>query len=158
MNAGDRTGRRAVGAARLYASLSLTVQDAASRSNRQPSGRSAVSAPSRSNRPPQPARRPVAVALKYELGTQSLPRIVATGKGTVAEQILELAFANGVKVREDADLVEILSAIDLDSDIPVEAIAAVAEILAHVYRANGTLPAEPHPTADEPQDQDGGGP
>ena len=39
------------------------------------------------------ARRPVAVALKYELGTQSLPRIVATGKGTVAEQILELAFA-----------------------------------------------------------------
>lgn len=86
------------------------------------------------------ARRPVAVALKYELGTQSLPRIVATGKGTVAEQILELAFANGVKVREDADLVEVLSAIEVDSDIPVEAIAAVAEILAHVYRANGTLP------------------
>lgn len=85
------------------------------------------------------ARRPVAVALKYELGTQSLPRIVATGKGTVAEQILELAFANGVKVREDADLVEVLSAIEVDSDIPVEAIAAVAEILAHVYRANGTL-------------------
>ena len=90
------------------------------------------------------ARRPVAVALKYELGTQSLPRIVATGKGTVAEQILELAFANGVKVREDADLVEVLSAIEVDSDIPVEAIAAVAEILAHVYRANGTLP----PTAE----------
>jgi len=81
----------------------------------------------------------VAVALKYELGTQSLPRIVATGKGTVAEQILEVAFANGVKVREDADLVEVLSAIELDSDIPVEAIAAVAEILAHVYRANGTV-------------------
>ncbi|MCG5243284.1 EscU/YscU/HrcU family type III secretion system export apparatus switch protein [Azospirillum doebereinerae] len=88
---------------------------------------------------PPAARRPVAVALKYELGTQSLPRIVATGKGTVAEQILELAFANGVKVREDADLVEVLSAIELDSDIPVEAIAAVAEILAHVYRANGTV-------------------
>lgn len=88
------------------------------------------------------ARRPVAVALKYELGTQSLPRIVATGKGTVAEQILELAFANGVKVREDADLVEVLSAIEVDSDIPVEAIAAVAEILAHVYRANGTLPTD----------------
>lgn len=86
------------------------------------------------------ARRPVAVALKYALGTQSLPRIVATGKGTVAEQILELAFANGVKVREDADLVEVLSAIEVDSDIPIEAIAAVAEILAYVYRANGTLP------------------
>ncbi|MFD1627537.1 EscU/YscU/HrcU family type III secretion system export apparatus switch protein [Azospirillum griseum] len=89
------------------------------------------------------AKRPVAVALKYERGTQSLPRIVATGKGTVAEQILELAFANGVKVREDADLVEILSVMEVDSDIPVEAIAAVAEILAYVYRANGTIPTDP---------------
>lgn len=83
------------------------------------------------------------MALKYELGTNTLPRIVATGKGTVAEQILEIAFANGVKVREDADLVEVLAAVDVDSDIPVEAIAAVAEILAYVYRANGTLPPEP---------------
>ncbi|CAO3353817.1 flagellar protein FhlB [Azospirillum melinis] len=94
------------------------------------------------------------MALKYELGTESLPRIVATGKGTVAEQILEVAFANGVKVREDADLVEILSAIEVDSDIPVEAIAAVAEILAYVYRANGTLPPEPRseesPEEDKP--------
>ncbi|MBY6261594.1 flagellar protein FhlB [Azospirillum sp. 412522] len=103
--------------------------------------RSPASPPVGKTKPP--ARRPVAVALKYELGTETLPRIVATGKGTVAEQILEVAFANGVKVREDADLVEILSAIEVDSDIPVEAIAAVAEVLAYVYRANGTLPPEP---------------
>ncbi|MGA1856306.1 EscU/YscU/HrcU family type III secretion system export apparatus switch protein [Azospirillum sp. 11R-A] len=105
-----------------------------------PAGKTAGKTASSARRP---AQRPVAVALKYELGTESLPRIVATGKGTVAEQILEVAFANGVKVREDADLVEILSAIEVDSDIPVEAIAAVAEILAYVYRANGTLPPEP---------------
>lgn len=85
-------------------------------------------------------RRPVAVALKHHSGAQGLPRVVASGKGHVAEQILELAFANGVRVREDADLVEVLSAIDVDSEIPLEAIVAVAEILAHVYRANGTLP------------------
>nr|WP_247894327.1 EscU/YscU/HrcU family type III secretion system export apparatus switch protein [Azospirillum sp. B510] len=91
--------------------------------------------------------------MKYQLGTETLPRIVATGKGTVAEQILELAFANGVKVREDADLVEILSAIEVDSDIPVEAIAAVAEILAHVYRANGTLPPDPHPEGGMEEDK-----
>lgn len=104
-----------------------------------------MSAPSSNNRPPgnrPPARRPVAVALKYEFGTQSLPKIVATGKGHVAEQILELAFANDVKVREDADLVQVLSAIDVDSEIPIEAIAAVAEILAYVYRANGTMPPD----------------
>ncbi|WP_298364620.1 EscU/YscU/HrcU family type III secretion system export apparatus switch protein [Azospirillum sp.] len=111
-----------------------------------------MSAPPRSQNPTRAARRPVAVALKYELGSQSLPRIVATGKGTVAEQILELAFANGVKVREDADLVEILSAIEVDSDIPVEAIAAVAEILAYVYRANGSIPVDPTAGSDDGPD------
>lgn len=90
-------------------------------------------------------RRPVAVALSYELGAPGLPKVVASGRGHVAEQILELAFANGVKVREDADLVEILAALDLDSEIPVEAIVAVAEILSHVYRANGKLPPTPEP-------------
>lgn len=90
-------------------------------------------------------RRPVAVALSYELGGGGLPKVVATGRGHVAEQILELAFAHDVKVREDADLVEILSALDLDSEIPVEAIVAVAEILSHVYRANGKLPPNPEP-------------
>lgn len=104
-----------------------------------------------STAPPKP-QRPVAVALKYELGTRTLPKVVATGRGTVAEQILELAFANGVKVREDADLVEILSAVDVDSTIPVEAIVAVAEILAHVYRANGTVPP-PLPPLDEGETQ-----
>ncbi|WP_431858516.1 EscU/YscU/HrcU family type III secretion system export apparatus switch protein [Azospirillum sp.] len=96
-------------------------------------------------------QRPVAVALSYELGQPGLPKVVATGRGAVAEQILEVAFANGVKVREDADLVEILSALDLDSEIPVEAIVAVAEILSHVYRANGKLPPKAAPETDAPE-------
>ncbi len=87
--------------------------------------------------PPPPPRRQVAVALRHERGDPSLPRVVASGHGAVAEQILELAFAHGVKVRTDADLAEILAAVDVESEIPIEAIAAVAEILAHVYRANG---------------------
>lgn len=85
-------------------------------------------------------RRPVAVALRYELGGTSLPLVTASGRGVMAEQILALAFANGVKVREDADLAELLSAIDLDCEIPPEALVAVAEILSYVYRANGRLP------------------
>ncbi len=80
----------------------------------------------------------VAIALDHESGNSELPRIVATGKGEVARQILEIAFAHGVKVREDADLAEILAAIDVESEIPLEAIAAVAEILTYVYRANGS--------------------
>lgn len=66
-------------------------------------------------------------------------RVVAKGHGAVAEQILELAFATGVKVREDADLVEVLEAVEVDSEVPLHALAAVAEILSYVYRANGRL-------------------
>lgn len=81
----------------------------------------------------------VAVALKYESEDEYAPRVTAGGRGAIAEQILKIAFAAGIKVREDADLAEMLSAIDIDSEIPVEAFAAVAEILTYVYRANGNL-------------------
>ena len=81
----------------------------------------------------------IAVALEERAGSQT-PKITASGRGFVAEQILQIAFASGVKVREDADLVQILSAVDVDSDIPTEAFAAVSEILAYVYRANGQTP------------------
>lgn len=82
----------------------------------------------------------VAVALDYDSGTEFAPKVVAGGRGAIAEQILQIAFAQGVKVREDADLAELLSAIDIDSEIPLEAFAAVAEILTYVYRANGNMP------------------
>lgn len=92
---------------------------------------------------PAPEKTPVAVALQYEPDKGNAPRVVAGGRGSIAEQILAIAFAQGVKVREDADLAELLSAIDIDSEIPVEAFAAVAEILIYVYRSNGTaLPFE----------------
>ena len=61
---------------------------------------------------------------------------MASGKGTFAEQILEIAWTNDIKVREDADLAEVLTAIDVESEIPIEAFAAVAEILSYVYKAN----------------------
>ncbi len=77
-----------------------------------------------------------AVALKHEQGQEDVPRVVASGKGHIAEQIMQIAFDRGIKVREDAELVEILSLIDVDSPIPLEAFAAVAEILAHVYQVN----------------------
>lgn len=81
-----------------------------------------------------------AVALAREPECTARPRVVAAGRGAVAEQILQVAFANDVRVREDADLVEVLSAVDIDAEIPIEAMAAVAEILAYVYRANGIAP------------------
>ena len=50
-----------------------------------------------------------------------------------------------MKVREDADLAEILSVLEVDSIIPVEVLATVAEILAYVYRANGAELPEMRP-------------
>ena len=82
-------------------------------------------------------RIPVAVALTYDENSPDAPRVVASGKGFLAEQILGFAFAHGVKVRTDPDLAQILAAVDVDTVIPVEAFLAVAEILAYVYRANG---------------------
>ena len=84
-----------------------------------------------------PEKTPVAVALQYEPEKDNAPRVIAGGRGSIAEQILQIAFAQGLKVREDPDLAELLTAIDIDSEIPVEAFAAVAEILIYVYRANG---------------------
>ncbi len=80
-----------------------------------------------------------AVALFYEQDGVAPPRIVAKGTGRFAEQLIGIAFENGVKVRKDADLAEILSQLDVDSEIPVEVFAAVAEILSYVYQANGTM-------------------
>ncbi|WP_085580794.1 EscU/YscU/HrcU family type III secretion system export apparatus switch protein [Thalassospira mesophila] len=78
----------------------------------------------------------IAVALRYLQGRDNAPVMAAKGQGSVAEQILQVAFAKGIKVRQDADLAEILMAVDIDSEIPLEAFAAVAEILNYIYRIN----------------------
>lgn len=100
-----------------------------------------VEAPDRST--PEGSRRATAVALKkYGIDEGLLPKVVAAGYGVWAEKIVEMAFQNGVKVREDKDLAQLLAVIELESDIPTEALVAVAEILAYVYKANGTYHAE----------------
>lgn len=76
----------------------------------------------------------IAVALEEQDGAP--PKVIASGKGFVAEKIIELAFANDVKVREDSDLVQILAAVDVDSPIPTDAFTAVAEILNYLYQTN----------------------
>ena len=77
-----------------------------------------------------------AVALKYEREKDPAPRIVAKGHGTIAEQIVKVAEESGVTIREDAELVDILGKLEIDSLIPLEAYAAVASILTYVYKTN----------------------
>ncbi len=90
-----------------------------------------------------PQNEPVAVALGYKPESDSAPKVLASGRGPIAEQILEVARARGILVREDADLVQLLRVIELGSEIPVAAFAAVAEILIYMYRANGGFPHSP---------------
>ena len=88
---------------------------------------------------PDRGDRTIAVALEADGDCVRPPKITASGKGELAEQLIAIALANGVKLREDADLAQILTAFDVDSTIPLEALDAVAEILAYVYRANGEI-------------------
>ncbi len=87
-------------------------------------------------RPAPKVRDLIAVALAEQEDGKA-PKVMAGGKGRIARQILELAFSSGVKVREDADLAHLLSAINDENEIPLEAFVAVAEILIYLYRANG---------------------
>ena len=83
------------------------------------------------------SNRTVAVAIESdESNPDSSPQITASGRGLLAQEILDIAFANGIKVREDCALAELLAQLELDTPIPSEAIVIVAEILARVYEAN----------------------
>jgi flagellar biosynthesis protein len=80
----------------------------------------------------------LAVALQYERGISEAPIVVAKGKGYIAQQIIDLARANNVTIRQDKDLAILLEKLDINTPIPLEAYAAVAEILAYVYKVNST--------------------
>jgi flagellar biosynthesis protein len=79
------------------------------------------------------ARRSLAVALKYA-GGDSAPRVVAKGRGLIAEEIIARAREHGVYVHESPALVALLAQVDLDQYIPPQLYVAVAELLAWLYR------------------------
>jgi flagellar biosynthesis protein len=83
-----------------------------------------------------PSETTVAAAIKYDNRKDIAPRIVAKGQGKIAEKIIELAKKHNVPIKNDPALVQILSKLDIDEQIPAELYKAVAEILAFVYSAN----------------------
>ena len=88
-------------------------------------------------------KRTEAVALEYQpLGGQA-PRVVAKGKGSVAERILELARKAGVPIKEDPVLLSLLSHLNVDQEIPPEAYRVVAELLAFIYRVHHRHKVQP---------------
>lgn len=85
-----------------------------------------------------------AVALAYGQ-TDAAPRIVAKGRGLIAEQIISRAHEHGVYVHESPELVSLLMQIDLDQRIPPQLYVAVAELLAWLYRLESGQPASTPP-------------
>jgi flagellar biosynthesis protein len=77
-----------------------------------------------------------AVAVLYDKTRSDAPQVIASGKGKVAEKILETARASGVYIKEDPDLLELLAKVPVGDIIPIELYQAMAEVLAFVYRLN----------------------
>ena len=79
-----------------------------------------------------PAKQKSAAALAYQTGA-SAPKVVAKGRGLVADQIIARAKEHGVFVHESKELVALLMQVELDRHIPPALYRAVAELLAWLY-------------------------
>lgn len=81
-------------------------------------------------------KRKQAVALRYRPDKDAAPRVAAKGSGLVAERIIELARKHGIPVKDDPDLLEVLSKLEIEEEVPPTVYVAVAELLAFVYSLN----------------------
>ncbi len=81
-------------------------------------------------------RQKKAVALKYQPKKDNAPRVIAKGKGKVAEKIIEIAREHNIVIQDDPDLIEVLSQLDLNAEIPPDLYVVVAELLSFVYSLN----------------------
>ena len=85
----------------------------------------------------EPKLRQIAVALQYDKETDHAPRVVASGRGLIAEQILALATENDIVIEANPMLAEALSHVEVDDTIPVELFEAVAAVIGFVLRQSG---------------------
>jgi flagellar biosynthesis protein len=77
-----------------------------------------------------------AVSLQYKKGKNSAPKVTAKGQGLVAEKIIKMAQENNIPIREDKDLFQLLSELDVGQEVPESLYKVVAELLAWVYQLN----------------------
>jgi flagellar biosynthesis protein len=80
-----------------------------------------------------------AVALEYEKGSREAPRVIAKGRGIIAERIIALAEENDIFIEANPMLAKALSGVEIDDEIPVELFEAVAEVIGFVLRARSRV-------------------
>jgi flagellar biosynthesis protein len=79
-------------------------------------------------------QRKEAIALRYDQSSETAPKVLAKGKGIIAENIISTANENGIVIQEDKSLLSLLGKLDIGESIPEELYGAVAEVFAFVYR------------------------
>lgn len=77
-----------------------------------------------------------AVSLQYKKESNTAPKVTAKGQGWVAEKIIKMAQERNIPIREDKDLLNLLSEIDVGKEVPESLYKVVAELLAWVYQLN----------------------
>ena len=75
-----------------------------------------------------------AVALQYDNDKNNAPKVIAKGEGKTAQKIIQIAEENGVTLKKDEDLVELLSKVELDAEVPPQMYKAVAEVFSFLYK------------------------
>ncbi len=80
-----------------------------------------------------------AAAVTYDAEKDRAPRLVAKGSGNIADKIIEIARQHDIPMVKDENLVQVLEALDLETEIPPDLYRAVAEVLAFIYRLNNEL-------------------
>ena len=77
-----------------------------------------------------------AIALKYQRDRDNAPRVLASGRGNTAQKIIDIAREHGIYIHDDPDIVEVLSQLDLNDEIPTELYVVISELLAFIYALN----------------------
>jgi flagellar biosynthesis protein len=75
-----------------------------------------------------------AAALRYNKDKESAPRVIAKGQGKSAENIIKIAELHNLPIKKDEDLMELLSKVELDKEVPAALYKAVAEVFSFIYK------------------------
>lgn len=75
-----------------------------------------------------------AVALKYDRSKDRAPKVTAKGKGEVADNIIKVAQLHKLPIKKDEDLIELLSKVEIDREVPENLYKAVAELFSYIYK------------------------
>jgi len=77
-----------------------------------------------------------AVALKYDQTTNNAPFVNAKGENKSAQKIIKIAKEHDIPIKEDKDLIELLSKVELNQEVPQNLYKAVAELFSFIYKAS----------------------